>query len=251
MSNTTELITLLDALDALPQSVALRSRSYDLLRLDPGAAVVDVGCGTGRAVAELAERGARAIGVDLDEEMITVARGRWPGADFRGGNAYDLPLGGGEVAGYRAEKVFHDLADAGRALGEAARVLAAGGRVVLVGQDWDTFVIDSDDAEATRAIVHARADLVTAPRSARRYRGLLLDAGFGDVEVEVHTVLYTGDRMLPMLAGMARAALSAGAVTPGRHDSWLAEQSERARQDRAFLALPLFLASATRPGHTG
>ncbi len=44
---------------------ALRAASCDLLRLSPGAAVVDVGCGTGRAVAEPSRRGRRAVGGDL------------------------------------------------------------------------------------------------------------------------------------------------------------------------------------------
>jgi hypothetical protein len=30
-------------------------------------------------------------------------------------------------------------------LAEARRVLVPGGRIVLIGQDWDTFAIDSDD----------------------------------------------------------------------------------------------------------
>ncbi|WP_433762573.1 hypothetical protein [Nocardia sp. CA-135398] len=52
-----------------------------------------------------------------------------------------------------------------------------GGRIVLAGQDWDAFVIDSDTPDLTRTIVAARADTITNPRAARRYRNLLLDAG--------------------------------------------------------------------------
>ncbi|MEV0143781.1 MULTISPECIES: methyltransferase domain-containing protein [unclassified Nonomuraea] len=250
MSNTTELIRLLDAADTLPGARALRSRSYDLLRVEPGAIAVDVGCGAGRAVAELIERKAVAIGVDMDPEMVAAARDRWPGADFRVGDAYDLPLKAGEVAAYRADKVFHDLADAERALREAARVLATGGRIVLVGQDWDTFVIDSDDPQLTRTIVRTRADLTANPRAARRYRNLLLDTGYQDVEVEVHTGVFTEGTMLPMLTGIAHAARTAGAISPEQHDAWVAEQSQRARQGRLFLALPLFMASATWTGNS-
>jgi ubiquinone/menaquinone biosynthesis C-methylase UbiE len=239
------LIRLLDVADALPGAAALRVRSYELLELPHGAAVVDVGCGAGRAVGELAERGVRAIGVDVSEQMIVAARHRWPDADFRLGDACDLPLDDGEVAGYRAEKVFHDIADAAKALGEARRVLAPGGRIVLIGQDWDTLVIDSDDPALTRTIVHARADLVTSPRAARAYRNLLLDSGFEDVAVQVRTGVFTDATMLPMLTGIASAARSAGAITPEQEATWTAEQNERARAGRMFLALPLFVASAS------
>src|SRR5438132_1289567 len=104
---TDSLVALLDTVDALPDSVALRARSYELLELVPDALVCDVGCGAGRAVAELIERGASAVGVDVNEQMIAVARRRWPDADLRIGSAYELPLADGEAAGYRAEKMYH------------------------------------------------------------------------------------------------------------------------------------------------
>ncbi|WP_235995697.1 methyltransferase domain-containing protein [Nonomuraea montanisoli] len=247
MPNTSELVTLLDAADTLPGATALRGRSYELLRLEAGAPAVDVGCGTGRAVAELRERGARPIGVDLSADMIGIARDRWPGADFRMGDAYDLPLGDGEVAAYRADKVFHELGDAERALREAVRVLSPGGRVALAGQDWDAIVIDSGHPLVTRAIVHARADQIPDPRAARRYRDLLLTGGFTDVHVEVHTAVLTDAALLPMATNQARAALAAGAITQDEHDAWLADQHDRARRGRLLLAVPMFLAAATRP----
>ncbi|MFG1998166.1 methyltransferase domain-containing protein [Spirillospora sp. NPDC048911] len=249
MSRTDEidaLIPLLDAVDAIPGAAELRARSYDLLASAPGALVVDVGCGAGRAVTELTDRGARAVGIDLSDQMIAVARHRRPDGDFRVGSAYELPFRDGEANGYRAEKVFHDLDDQARAISEARRVLAPGGRIVLIGQDWDTFVIESDDPHLTRTIVHARADLVSNPRAARGHRNLLLDAGFENVEVEVLTGMPDGATAVAMLTGIAEASFSAGAITRAQADAWLAEQRERAATDRAFLAVPLFVASATR-----
>ncbi|KAK1185470.1 methyltransferase domain-containing protein [Streptomyces sp. NBS 14/10] len=245
--STDDLIALLDAADRLPGAKDLRALSYDLLGAAAGEWVVDVGCGAGRAVAELAEQGVKAVGVDPSERMIAVARGRWPEGDYRIAGAYELPLQDASVDGYRADKVFHELSEPERALAEARRVLVPGGRIVLVGQDWDTFVIDSADPALTRTIVHARADLTAGPRAARRYRNLLLDACFDDVTVEVHTGVFTGPTMLPLLTGLAEGACSVGAVTRGQADSWIAEQRERAEADRVFLALPIFVAAATAP----
>lgn len=240
------LIALLDAVDAAPGAADLRERSYQLL----GAAtttVADVGCGAGRAVAELRERGVRATGVDPDPTMLEAARSRFPDADFRPGNAYALPFRDGELTGYRADKVFHELDDPARALAEAARVLTPGGRIVLVGQDWDTVVVDSDDAALTRTIVHARADLVTSPRAARRYRNLLLDAGCTDITVEVHTAVVTDGFALALLEGIAQATANAGLVPTAAAESWTAEQRQRATDNRLFVAIPMFLTAATTP----
>src|SRR5690348_7483074 len=82
MAGMSSLLTILDAGDAQPQVAALRARSYELLGDLTGRTVIDVGCGGGRAPGELAARGARAIGVDLDPEMIAAAAERWPDAEF-------------------------------------------------------------------------------------------------------------------------------------------------------------------------
>ncbi|MEU0742254.1 methyltransferase domain-containing protein [Streptomyces sp. NPDC006134] len=235
----------LDAADRLPGARELRTLSYDLL--GDAASVVDVGCGAGRAVAELTERGVAAVGVDRDERMVALARSRWPHARFRVGDACRLPLPDRAAGGYRADKVFHELADPARALAEARRVLVPGGRAVLVGQDWDTLVIDSDDPALTRALVHARAGTVTAPRAARAQRALLLDAGFRDVTVDVRTLVLTGPGALPMLASLARAAAAAGAAGRERADGWLAEQHARAAADRLLVAVPMFVTAGTAP----
>jgi ubiquinone/menaquinone biosynthesis C-methylase UbiE len=239
------LIRVLDAAEATPGAARLRARSYELLRLVPGATVVDVGCGTGRAVAELAEHGAHAIGVDLDPAMLAAARDRFPDIDVRAADAADLPLGDGQVHGYRADKVYHVLPDPHAAVAEAGRVLAPGGRIVLLGQDWDTLVIDSDQPGLTRRIVHARADTLPHPRIARAYRNLLLDAGFHDVEMEVHTAVFTDTAILPILTGHAAAARQTGAINGDQADSWVSEQTHRAREGRLLVAIPMFLAAAT------
>ncbi|MGW0048726.1 methyltransferase domain-containing protein [Nocardia cyriacigeorgica] len=231
MSN---LLAVLDAIDAQPMSVELRTRSYELLGDLTGRTVVDVGCGGGRAVAELAERGARAIGVDHDPEMVAVAVRRWPAGEFRVGDACELPLATGSVTGYRADKVLHTLADPVRAVAEARRVLAPGGRAVLLGQDWDTVVIDSDDPQTTRRLVHAKADTLPSPRIARRYRNLLLDAGFTDPVVEVRTSVFTDDTALALVRRISD------------EQGWLAEQAERARTNRIFVAVPMFVVAARR-----
>ncbi|MFD0743376.1 methyltransferase domain-containing protein [Phytohabitans flavus] len=226
------LLAVLDAVDAQPMSVKLRARSYELLGDLTGRTVLDAGCGGGRAVAELAEHGARAVGVDLDPEMIAVARKRWPAGEFHVGDACELPLETKSASYYRADKVLHTLDDPARAVAEARRVLAPGGRAVLLGQDWDTIAIDSDEPEATRRLVHAKADSLPSPRVARRYRNLLLDAGFTDPVVEVHTAVFTDDTALAVLHRITD------------EQSWLAEQAERARTNRIFVAIPIFLVAA-------
>ncbi|MFF0425311.1 methyltransferase domain-containing protein [Streptomyces sp. NPDC004520] len=240
------LLAVLDAVDRAPGAAALRARSYALLGVAAGTRLLDVGCGGGLAVAEAGALGAFAAGVDRDEEMIAAARGRHPGHAFAVADATALPYEDGAWDAYRADKVLHELPDPGAALAEAHRVLAPGGRAVITGQDWDAFVLDAEDGLLTRTIVHARADQVPGPRVVRRFRGLLLDHGFGEVTVEVTTAVLTDARWLPLATGLAEAAVRAGAVSSGQAAAWTADQAERAAANRFFLAVPVFTASGTR-----
>ncbi|WP_405137958.1 hypothetical protein [Nocardia sp. NBC_01388] len=71
------------------------------------------------------------------------------------------------------------------------------------------------------------------PRVARRYRNLLLDNGFTDVHIEVHTIVWTDATVLPTLADIGEG-------------TWLGEQATRARDDRLFVAMSFVPASGTR-----
>jgi SAM-dependent methyltransferase len=243
--DTAAMLAILDAADEMPSASLLRARSYELLSLVPGSSVVDIGCGAGRAVAELAERGVHAVGVDPDPWMLAAARERWPAAEFWEAGAEDLPFADGSVRGYRADKVFHFLPEPWRAAAEARRVLCPGGRIVLVGQDWDAIMVDSDDAALTRTIVHARADILSTPRAGRQYRNLLLDGGFNDVTVEVHTGVFTDPAMQSLLTMLVEPARTSGAIGRDQADEWLAEQRRRAEAGRFLIAIPYFVAAAS------
>ncbi len=55
---------------------------FDLAALPPGAAVLDLGTGTGAIAALFARAGCRVWGVDFSEEMLVRARAKLPGAVF-------------------------------------------------------------------------------------------------------------------------------------------------------------------------
>jgi SAM-dependent methyltransferase len=241
------LLEYLITLDQLPEAVQLRQRSYELLHAEPGSRVVDVGCGGGTAVAELAAIGADAVGIDAAEEAVTFARELHPGCRFDVGDALRLPFADDTLDGYRAEKLYHALDDPAKACAEARRVLAPGGRIVLLGQDWEFIAVESDDPALTSTIVIAGADGIAHGRVARRYRSLLLDAGFDDVTCEVRTAVFTDPALaLPAVTRLAGGAVSTGAVSEAQAEGWLDDLRRRADRDRLLVAVPLFLAAGSR-----
>lgn len=246
--------TFLDRVDRIADVQLRRRRSYELLGVRAGARLVDVGCGLGTAARELAALvgpDGSVIGVDASQAMIDAALERTGDesvVSFRTGDALALPLEDGSVDGYRAERLFQHLTEPGPALAEARRVMARGGRLVLVDQDWDALVLDADESEPTRTVLRAFCDSVTSGWIGRRFHGLLAAAGFEEVEVEAETVTSTDFETYGFVAGLlARAAVDEGAVSADVGAAWLAEQEARGTEGRWFMAMTHFLAAGRAP----
>jgi len=96
-----------------------------------GCRVLDVGCGTGRLLSLLAERGAVGSGVEIAPEMVEVARRANPQMDIHQGSAEDLPFDDATFDMVVTCLAYHHLDSREQFLAEAARVLAPGGRLVI------------------------------------------------------------------------------------------------------------------------
>lgn len=64
----------------------------DLLTVEKGSHVVDLGCGNGALTEQLAARGYDVLGVDASPEMLALARQSHPELSFAAGNALDFEL---------------------------------------------------------------------------------------------------------------------------------------------------------------
>jgi len=93
--------------------------------------VVDVGAGTGKLTAPLADRGLRVIAVEPDDAMRAVLSRRVPRAEVRTGTAEELPVGDSEADAVVFGQSWH-WADHSRAPQQAARVLRPGGTLGLL-----------------------------------------------------------------------------------------------------------------------
>jgi SAM-dependent methyltransferase len=102
----------------------------DAAAVDPGMAVLDVGCGSGLTLVLAAERGAVPSGVDISPGLLAIARDRLPRADLREADMESLPFGDAAFDAVTGVNAFQFAGDPRRALREAARVTRPGGRVV-------------------------------------------------------------------------------------------------------------------------
>ena len=173
-----------------------------------GRTVLDLGCGPGDQAAQLAARGARVIGLDMNEELLREARARGiAGAEFRRADlraGLDLGVAVDGIWSSFGAAFFPDLSAALRAW---SRCLVPGGWIALTEID-DLFGHEPLGEEARGLLGGYVQDALVAGRydfrMGRKLREHLVGAGF-TVEKE----LILEDRELafdgPALAGVLDA----------------------------------------------
>lgn len=98
---------------------------------------VDLGTGTGRTLELFAKHFDRGIGLDINQAMLAYARAKLnangcTNAQVRHGDMYALSLADQQADAIVMHQVLHFLSDPSQAIREAARVLAPGGRLLIV-----------------------------------------------------------------------------------------------------------------------
>jgi SAM-dependent methyltransferase len=104
----------------------------DALGVGAGTRLLDVGCGAGMVLRLAADRGADVTGIDASEALLAHARSRVPGAPIVQGEIEDLPFDDDSFDVVTGFNSFQYAARPLAALAEAVRVVAPGGRVLLL-----------------------------------------------------------------------------------------------------------------------
>jgi ArsR family transcriptional regulator len=185
-----------DARQLVPgRSWAAWSRALGLLL--PPVKVADIGCGEGYLTIEAARWASRVIAVDksvavLDRARALAKRRRVSNVIWKKGQLEKLPIADGAVQVAMLSQALHHAEQPARAVEEAARITARGGRVLILdlrahGEEWVRRKLGDrrlgfDDGEL---------------------RQLLTDAGLGDVKVGVGS-RKTGDPFTVLIAAGTR-----------------------------------------------
>lgn len=123
---------LVNRLMTFRMDVGWRRKTVAALGLADGAVVADLACGTGDLCDVLAGAGYRAIGVDLSEGMLRVARHRLDRQPLALGDALRLPLADASVDGVTCGFALRNFASLPPMFAELARTVRPGGRIALL-----------------------------------------------------------------------------------------------------------------------
>ncbi len=239
-----------------PDVTRQRLRTLEALQLKAGEHVLDVGCGTGLLVHDMATLvgpNGRVVGVDISQDMLALAERRcveFPQVDLKRRNAEDLAE---EVESFDAvacAQVLLYIPDVPTALAQIYRVLKPGGRVAIIETDWRGTVLHSFDDGLTRRILAAWDSAVSSPNLPVRLGSLLKAQGFSAIRVDaipiVNTSWTTGNFSVRMMEQFARCAQEQDAVGDAESKSWLDDLRRKGDEGSYLFCVNRFLFSAVK-----
>jgi SAM-dependent methyltransferase len=161
----------------------------DALGLEPGMRVLDVGCGPGRHVHELATRGIDAHGVDISDRFVEIARSTGPGT-FERDDVRDLTFDAEFDAVLCLCQGGFGLLHGEESLAPIARAMRAGGRVACSAFSayFQVRYLEDSTFDADAGVNHERTTVK--------------DEAGNDAEFDLWTTCFT-PRELRLLAGQA------------------------------------------------
>jgi SAM-dependent methyltransferase len=237
------LIAFLEAHQTLAGLRSAKSAMLDQLRLGQARSALDVGCGLGDDLIEMARRlppGGNATGVDASQAMIGQARHRACGLGV------DVCFE--TVDACRPERLLVHVPDPQRVIAEMTRVTRPGGRIAALDPDVGDVVVDHPDRELTRVITHSFAGGAVAHSwIGRQLPRLFRRVGLTEVSASPVMVLTHLEFFQMMFASHVRRLCSDGVLTSRQADHWWSELGRQAGSGDFLAGVLFFLVAATRP----
>jgi len=258
-ANVDEMAAGLEARGRTATQARLRRRFLRFVRVAPGARVLEVGCGTGVVVRDLASlvgRRGEVVGVDASRRLLDRARelcresaGRARVA-LRVGDGARLPFAADRFDAALAITVILHVADPLLVVCEMARVTRPGGRVGVQDQDFGMVAVTHPDRALTDRILHGvAAHIYAEPHSGRRLPGLLLTAGLA--RVRLLTDVYQDTTLEPwtktFLERRAERAVRFGIVDASTAQRWLDGLTDVVARGAFVLTMNYYGAVGTKP----
>lgn len=226
--------------------------ALSLLQLQPSQVTLDLGCGCGddlREMATLVAPGGLAIGVDRSTSLIAEARRRHAMSglplQFEINDAGHLRWPDGFFDACYVDRVLQHLSDPNGVLRELHRVLKPEGRIVVVERDWAMVRLDAADASTTNTILdRARTGIVNV-WIGQQLSEKLRNAGFTGIEIYPRKIdiqeFTTADALLDLQTVLGHA-VAERLVQRNRAESWLADLLIRDAAGKFFASIRLLLA---------
>jgi ubiquinone/menaquinone biosynthesis C-methylase UbiE len=249
------LLSQLEALYRTRDVLRRRQLVRDALGAAPGERILDVGCGPGFYVAELAEQvgpTGSVVGIDSSPQMLAAAARRSDSREnvsFHEADATSLPIDDASFDAAVSVQVLEYVVDVDAALAELHRALRPGGRAIVWDVDWATVSMHSEDPARTRRVLERWDEHLAHPSLPRTLAHRLRSVGFDDVRMEAHafaTTEFTPDSYaVSVLPVIEQFVAGRGDAAAADASAWAAEARELGERGEFFFACIQCCFSAT------
>lgn len=234
-----------------------KRRSHQLMNLQEGHRVLDVGCGLGDDVMALvAQVGAtgQVIGIDQSTTMIEQATARQGiqgrPVEFHVMDARNMTFDDNSFDAVRSDRVLQHIPDVHLAIKEMIRVLKPGGIIVLNETDWGTLTLDVSNRDVFRKIkAHHEDTSIRNGWMGRNTIGYLADGQVENIATLGETAFfrdYDFTKRWGVWHGAVQSAKDAGIITADEANQHLQDLDTRAEAGKHMLTLTIFTVSATK-----
>jgi ubiquinone/menaquinone biosynthesis C-methylase UbiE len=255
-TETGSFVRYLDAVSGLDAVLDYKRLTFRMLDPQPGDRLLDLGCGNGSDVQELAAivgSTGHVLGIDKSAALIDEARERTRDTqlpvEFRVGDAHALALEDDALDGCRSDRTFQHLDDPLSALEELVRVTRSGGRVVVSDVDWETLIVDAS-RPFTRMVAHALCDDCTQGWIGRQLPRLFRQAGLVDIGAVPQTLILTDHALADvvfLLSATAERLRTAGTAADDEVAAWMKELQSADDAQTFFSSLSGFIVRGRVP----
>jgi len=232
-----------------PEGIARRMAVFESLALESGLAVLDLGCGGGHLVREIARAvgdSGRVVGLDASAPQLSAAGklcADLPAVQLIEGDATDMSFEDGTFDGLASIQMLEYIADVDRALAESRRVLKTGGKAAFVSVLWDHWRFHGADPDLNDRMLDIWRDHCHHQMLPLEMPRKLVAAGFGGV-VRKPIAFFNGSLHENAFARWAAKLVAAFARGKGVEEEdtvvWLDQLYQADREGRfGFVSVPV------------
>jgi len=171
----------------------LKEYSYSFFNKIENGTIIDLGCGAGNDVIELAKiigGQVKIIGVDHDPVMLQQGKEESKNisnVDFMLSEAYPLPFGDESISGLRTERLIQHLTQPENVIKEIGRILKPGQPLVIIETDWSSLSFYTEFVDVQKKLSAYLTDVkINNGFAARKLISYLQANNFRDIKFEIH-----------------------------------------------------------------
>jgi ubiquinone/menaquinone biosynthesis C-methylase UbiE len=253
-ADTRFFIEFLDARKTIEGEREVKDLILEMLRLEPGVRVLDVGCGTGDDVREMAGfvgRKGQVVGIDRSQALIEESQRRAERSmlpvEFRLGDVCKLDFPHAAFDRIRTDRVLMFVPEIEVALTEMVRVLRPGGRLVASELDHELRFINSRLPEVDGRVHAAWIASNPQPRLGRQLPWLFASHGLFNISSTIRLLRPPFGFLARVNEGFLRAAVTSGQLKRAEVDAWLTDIAQLAKAGLLMNGIVAFTVSGEKP----